>query len=129
MTTPDPTWQRARELAHAQCTDNEIAAGMARAIVGSDANDVDVFAKAKADALSWVEAHADLVDEWRAEGRAEARVAFRDHAMEHSKDAVRAKELWGRQHLGYTSEGVDMKVRKVVEQAERQRGGKLKVAG
>lgn len=114
--------ERAVELARAQASDEEIAA----VLVLDERMQPD-----RADAL--VAEHAEGLQRARFAGRA----ALREHAtkmalgltggtMSSAQQAALA--LIGTQHLGWSREGVDQKVRKIVEKAEKQ-AAKSKKAG
>lgn len=114
--------ERAHALARAQATDEEIAAALSC--------DERMPAE-RADAL--VVEHAEALQRSRFAGRA----ALREHAVRMALGLVggtmssaqqAALTLIGTQHLGWSREGVDSKVRKAVERAERE-AAKRKGAG
>ncbi len=111
---------RVRELAEAQCTDGEVSATLA---VECEVSDVE--------ADSFVAMHADVILRHRLRGRAEKRVDLAKVAggdaelgKQWTRSNVAALEMFGRQHLGYTSDGMDAKTRKLIERAERERAKK-----
>ncbi len=114
--------ERAHELARAQSTDEEIGA----ALTCDERLPIE-----QADAL--VSEQAEALQRSRFAGRA----ALREHACKMAMGLVggtmssaqqAALTLIGTQHLGWSRDGVDAKVRRAVEKAERE-AAKRKGAG
>lgn len=106
--------ERAYDLAKVQATDDEIEATLHLS---------ERLTMERAKAL--VVEHAERLQLGRLQGRAE----LREHTFSMAKGLTggtmssvqqAALALLGAQHLGYTREGVDTKVRKAVEKAERE---------
>lgn len=121
---------RARQLARAQCTPGEIEAALVVDHGLSEADAADIVAELGITLAH--ECHAGRASLraylWMlATGEAEARKV--------TSVVVALAEMLGRQHLGYTTQGVDESIRKRVESLEREaaktggRGPKLVAGG
>lgn len=105
---------RARALARAQCTIGEIIASL---VIDENLSETD--ARTVVSSLGVTLAHEQHA------GRASLRVYLWDlangaaEARKVTATVVSLAEMLGRQHLGYTSQGLDERIRKQVEQVER----------
>lgn len=108
---PEDIAKRILELAEAQCTEGEIAGAIAfEWKVGLHIAEGRV--RQMRDEILVASRHA----------KAEARCRMRQASLgliEMDRNALAALEVFGKQHLGYSATGVDTKIRKLVEQLEK----------
>ena len=115
---PPELLQRACDLAQAQCTLGEIA--------GTLSKEFKITLKMAEHRVSQM---AEQIVVWCHEGRTKVRERlFRactgDSPL--ARGDATSLELFGRQHLGYTTTGVDAKVRKAIEQLEKMNAQEMK---